>query len=87
MKETIFIALSNNNILTIDLHKSDNVVNALEQLEKELFFIFKKNEKYCKVIYGVGSGVLKNKVLEALDKNPMVKDFFESADGYCIVEF
>ena len=44
MEESVFLALCNDDkILTIDLHESESVVDALEQLEKELFFIFKKD--------------------------------------------
>ena len=87
MQEIILIALENDGkIPVIDLHKSASVVEALEQLEKELLAFYKKDEKYIKVIYGIGSGVLGEKVLEQIKINPLVKDFSDGDKGYLFLE-
>lgn len=82
--DSFFAAGLDTKIATIDLHSSDNVAEALEQLERELFFYRDKN--YCRVVYGVGEGILRKAVLEALEKNPMVGETKEEG-GACLVLF
>jgi len=72
----------------IDLHGTPFLHDALEQLEKELFFFFQKGEKNVRVIHGIGTGKLADAVHEALTKNPMVVEFAEEqTGGSCIVRF
>ena len=87
MQEIILIALENDGkIPVIDLHKSASVVEALEQLEKELLAFYQKGEQYVKVIYGIGVGILGKKVLEQIKLNPLVKDFSDGDKGYLFLE-
>lgn len=73
---------------TIDLHGTRFLQDALEQLEKELFFFFQKGEKNVRVIHGIGTGKLAHAVHEALTKNPMVVEFGEEeTGGSCIICF
>lgn len=65
----------------IDLHHSKNITEAIEQLNHELFGFYKHKIKYCKVIYGIGSGALKKAVTSELAKNPLIKEFQNSEDG------
>lgn len=84
--DDLYFASFNPHIATIDLHGVDTIPTALEQLEKELFFFFQKGEKYCRIIYGIGTGKLASAVKNALQKNPMIKDFQEEeSGGSCIV--
>lgn len=72
---------------TIDLHGIPFLHDALEQLEHDLFFAYKKNYSVVRVIHGIGTGKLAQAVQEALDKNPMVKKWeLEYTDGSCLVE-
>jgi len=74
------------NILTIDLHKSSGISEAEEQFEKELYYYAKNKEKYVKVVYGVGEGILKKVIIELIKKHPLVYDYYIGDDGFCIVE-
>lgn len=71
---------------TIDLHAAGDVPAALEQLERALFGAYQAKEKQLRVIYGIGEGVLRGAVLEALRKNPMVRRVDEEdTGGSCVV--
>ena len=86
MDETLFLSLINSdNITIIDLHNSFSVNEALNQLEKELFFLSKNKEKFAKIIYGVGSGTLKNEVVGLIKKCPLIKEYEIGGGGFCIV--
>lgn len=89
MKDILYQTLVNDDSLfVIDLHKSENVDDALDQLEKELFFAFQNKIKYCRVVHGIGEGILKKAVVEYLKKHPLVSDFKEGeSGGDCIVAF
>ena len=86
--DKFFAAEINPHTVTIDLHESYTIVDALEQLEKELFLVFNRGEKYCRVVHGIGTGRLADAVHEALTKNPLVLDWQESEQGgSCLVIF
>lgn len=73
-------------IPTIDLHHAETIPDALDTLERELFYFFKQKETIIQVIHGIGTGALAAAVHEALGNNPMVKSREESEDGgSCIV--
>ncbi len=87
MEESIFLSLANSDETPqIDLHISSNVDEALDQLEKELYFLVKNKKRYAKIIYGIGKGVLKSEVLKVIEKHPLIKDYSIGQDGFCIVE-
>ncbi|PIR04501.1 MAG: hypothetical protein COV59_00010 [Candidatus Magasanikbacteria bacterium CG11_big_fil_rev_8_21_14_0_20_39_34] len=74
------------NIIEIDLHGIADLHEALLVLEKELFYVSKSQQRYCRVIHGIGSGRLASGVAEALSKNPMVVEFkTEESGGSCLV--
>jgi dsDNA-specific endonuclease/ATPase MutS2 len=73
VKDKFFVASIDQNINTIDLHDTGSVGEALDKLEQELFFLQKKDTAYCRVVYGIGEGILQEAVLEALGKNPIVQ--------------
>ena len=75
------------NIATIDLHASHNIEDAIDQLEKELYFYYQDGAKYCQVVYGGGTGRLRKAVHKELEKNPMIDDFKEVHGGACVVLF
>ncbi len=89
MTSDIFFAPEiDDNIFEIDLHSTDNIVDALSLLEKELFRSSQKKLSYAKIIHGIGSGSLAKAVHQELDKHPLVKNWKETADGgSCIVIF
>ena len=67
----------------LDLHG----LYPVEALEKLELFLFKnKDEQMCRIIYGAGTGKLREVVLEVLKKHPMVEDVVENG-GNCIVLF
>ena len=86
MNETLFLSLSNSDdISTIDLHNSPSIDESLVQFEKELFSFSKNKEKYVKIIYGIGGGVLKKEIVELIKKHPLVKIYCIGENGFCIV--
>ena len=87
MNEALFLSLSHSNkIPTIDLHGSSGIVEALEMMEKELFSFSKRKDNFVKVIYGIGEGVLKERVVESVKNHPLIKSYHIGEDGFCIVE-
>lgn len=86
--DKFFAAEINPHTVVIDLHTTNTVIGALEQLEKELFLVFNTGEKYCRVIHGIGTGILAEAVHKALSKNPLVADWQESEQGgSCLILF
>ena len=67
------LASQNPNIPKIDLHEFGDFYEALEFLEAEIYNLYKNNEQYGRVIHGIGEGILKTKVHESLEKNPLIK--------------
>ncbi|MBP9761215.1 MAG: Smr/MutS family protein [Candidatus Magasanikbacteria bacterium] len=59
-------------IPTIDLHGIPDIATSLETLESQLFLFFCEDKNVCRVIYGIGEGLLAEGVLAALKQNPMV---------------
>ena len=86
LEEKIFAARIDEYIYSIDLHESGSVSAALEQLESELFFCFCEKKLYCRVVHGIGKGVLAKAVHSALENNPMVVEW-ECEGGSCILLF
>ncbi len=73
-------------ISTIDLHDGGNISEALDHLERELFLFYQNQERYCRVVHGIGTGALANAVHQALSQNPLVIEYREAEDGgSCIV--
>jgi dsDNA-specific endonuclease/ATPase MutS2 len=73
-------------ISAIDLHHAETISDALDTLERELFYFFQEKETIIRVIHGIGTGALAAAVHTALEKNPMIKSREESEDGgSCIV--
>ncbi len=86
--DIFFAAEIDPHIAVVDLHESTTIVEALEQLEQKLFFLSQRGEKYIRVVHGIGSGRLASAVHEALDQNPLVKEWKESEHGgSCIIFF
>ncbi len=65
----------------IDLHAAHSVTDALEQLEHELFLVYTKKETECRVIHGIGEGILARAVHAELDKHPMIRRWQEEEHG------
>ena len=79
----IFAASLGAEIPELDLH-GFYPDEALEKLE--LFLFDNKDKQMCRVIYGGGTGKLREVVLDSLKKHPMVEDVVEEG-GDCIVLF
>lgn len=72
--------------LIIDLHEFGNPSEALEVMEGELFSAHKNGQEFVSIIHGIGSGVMKDRVHEALQNNPLVKEFsLEQSGGSTMV--
>jgi len=73
-------------IYEIDLHETGSISEALDFLDSQLFFLIGK-EQYCKVIYGIGEGILRKEVLAHLKKLSYIKSVQEDSQnaGACLV--
>ena len=70
--DKFFAAEIDQHIHCIDLHGCQTIVDALELLEREIFWCGQSGIPYAKVIYGIGSGNLSRAVQQRLDAHPMV---------------
>ncbi len=83
----LFAAQINPYLPTIDLHHAGSVVDALEILDRELSRAIVQ-DKYCRIIYGVGTGALRNAVLARLKELSCVQKVGEEeSGGSCVVVF
>ncbi len=81
-----FAASLHGDLPTIDLHGITPVQRAIDRLERDLYRFYENGDKTCRVIYGIGEGVMAKHVQAALDKNPMVHEWHhEQTGGSCIV--
>lgn len=78
-----FAAEINQNLPTLDLHGL-YPAPALDKLEVFLYNNFIKKERALKIIYGIGAGVLEERVTKQLTTHPLVRGFSKQP-GYCIV--
>lgn len=84
----IFGASLDLNIEKIDLHNFRNSQNAIEFLEKELFKFYSEEKRYCKIIHGIGEGILMKKVQDFLKLQKIVEEFkLDESGGATIVIF
>ncbi len=86
MSDPFFAPSIDHKIFEIDLHQTGSVFEALDFLDKELYRIINK-QQYCRVIYGIGEGVLRKAVLEHLKNVTYIKDFKEDTEhsGTCLI--
>lgn len=84
----LFAASINPKIRTVDLHAYRDIKEACDTLEHELFLCAKKKERSCRVVHGIGAGVLAQAVHDVLDRNPLVLAWKEDeSGGSCVVVF
>ena len=86
MNDYFFAASIDHNIYEIDLHGARSASEAIDMLDSELYNIM-NSQKYCRVIYGIGKGILRREVLNYLKKVNYIAGFKEDAEhaGSCIV--
>jgi len=77
----LFAASINANAAEIDLHEYHEVFSAMQELESELFALHQAGEQHCRIIHGIGSGVMQQATHNALKKNPMVLAFEQESSG------
>lgn len=81
----IFAADLGADIPELDLH-GFYPDEALEKLEQFLYSCYKKKIKMARVIYGGGTGKLRDVVLEHLQKHPQVEDVVDRG-ATCVILF
>ncbi len=87
MEHHFDILTHSSDLPTIDLHSIPSAKEALEELDLSIAKLLVNNE-YCRIIYGIGEGVLRNIVAEYLDNSPYVASWkIEDSGGSCIVFF
>ena len=68
------------NIPVIDLHNL-LPVEAVEKLNQELHTLCVHKSEFCRIVHGVGEGVLQYIVHGELSKNPLIEAFFLDSHG------
>lgn len=68
-------------IETIDLHTEQTVSDAIQQLDHELFVFNNRRVAVCRIVYGIGTGVLRSAVLGAIQKHPLIEEWMEEDFG------
>jgi dsDNA-specific endonuclease/ATPase MutS2 len=77
----------NDDIPVIDLHDSESVHDALEKLDIGLSK-FLASENYCRIVYGIGTGALRNAVFKASHDYSFISFIKEEeGGGSCIIFF
>ena len=79
----IFAAEIGADIPVLDLHGL-YPSEALEKVEPFIYDIHKNKQDMGRIIYGGGTGVLRQEVLQYLEKHPLVEDVIEEG-GSCLV--
>lgn len=67
-------------IPVIDLHNLDRY-EAVSVLNYELQQLAVNKSEFCRVIHGVGKGVLQQIVYDELSQNPLIEAFFLDSHG------
>lgn len=84
----LFAASLDYNIYTVDLHSAGSLRKALEWLESGLYQAHAEGHPYCKIIHGIGEGVLTVESHKLLKVHPLVKAFkLEENGGSTVVVF
>ena len=84
----LFAASLDHNIYTIDLHSAGSLDNALDQLETGLYQAYSEGHPYCKIIHGIGEGVLTVESHKILKVHTLVKALkLEENGGSTVVVF
>jgi dsDNA-specific endonuclease/ATPase MutS2 len=75
-------------ISIIDLHTFRDIRLSLEHMEHALYQLTLERKRYCRVVHGIGNGVLSAAVHKNLAKNKQIIGFSEAEDGgSCVVLF
>ncbi len=64
----------------IDLHGL-HVSDAREKLNLELNTLSVNKSSFCRIVHGIGSGILAALVEEELSQNPLIEAFFRDSHG------
>jgi len=70
---------------TVDLHGSPNVEEAVSRLHSELYQAYIQKETLIRVVYGIGTGRLRQAVLVELGRAGLVKSFNEEEGGASVL--
>lgn len=68
----------------VDLHHYRSIEEALDACDREVFAMSQAGITHCRVIHGIGSGVLQQAVHASLEKNPQVGEWL-CEGGACVV--
>ncbi len=72
IRATLLAAQLDEQAPVIDLHEADSVAGALVLLDQHVHHLYAAGENYCRVIHGVGEGILMRAVHKALSEHPLV---------------
>jgi hypothetical protein len=85
MNYSLFAASIDRSIPMIDLHQFPDVRSAIEYLEIEAFILVQSSHLCCRVVYGIGSGVMRTETIIAIEQNPMFGEYMEEDTGGSLV--
>lgn len=68
-------------LFTIDLHQAGDLHTALEEFDRGLDRAVQARARTCRVIYGVGAGILSREIHQKLNKNKNLQGWQEEETG------
>lgn len=68
-------------LFTIDLHQAGDLHTALEQFDRGLDRAIQARARACRIIYGVGAGILSREIHQKLRKNKNIQGWQEEETG------
>ena len=85
MNTKLYAATINPSLPVIDLHGERYITDATNELESAAFRYAQSGATACRVIYGVGTGKMRQAVITAIKNNPMFGEYVEEESGGSLV--
>lgn len=68
-------------LFTIDLHQSGDLYTALEDFDRGIDRAMQAKVRACRVVYGLGQGILAKEVHKKLSRSPLISGWQEEETG------
>lgn len=68
-------------ILTIDLHVHSDMLVVEQEIDRILFRATKERKRSVRIVHGIGSGILSQRIHELLSVHPLVRTYEREDHG------